>query len=155
MPTFLWARGLKKASYELGECGVEGVIVADLPNSEHWFFKNEGFSLPIVPFATPESTEEDIQKLSEFDKGFIYFVSVRGTTGASFNLGDETVKKTKKWLKKVAKIPVVLGFGISTSADAKKALELADGFVVGTRAVEALAKGLDIFEAWCQELLNT
>ena len=149
----LWARGLERVSEEFAECGVKGVIVADLPNEEHWFFKEQGFFLPLIPFATPESSFEDLDRLSETKEGFIYFVSVRGTTGGRFSLDEETKEKLS-YLRKRAKVPVVIGFGISGAEDVKSALELADGFVVGTKAVAVLEKGIDSFRNWCKSLLS-
>ncbi len=147
----LWAMGLEKASKELEKVGVEGVIVADLPNSEHGFFKSNGFSLPLISFATPESRRKDIKELEKVNEGFIYFVSVRGTTGGRFNPDEETKEKILH-LKNHCKVPVVLGFGISTKEDAEEALKLAHGFVIGTEAVRRLSSGIKDFESWCFEI---
>ncbi len=147
----LWAVGLGRASRELEEAGVEGVIVADLPNSEHSFFKSNGFLLPLISFATPESRESDMEMLKEINEGFIYFVSVRGTTGGRFNPDEETKEKIF-YLKNHCKVPVVLGFGISTKEDAEQALQLAHGFVIGTEAVKRLSSGIKDFESWCFEV---
>ncbi len=146
----LWARGLKNASLEMKNAGVKGVIVADLSNRERWFFKERGFELPIIPFATPESRPCDLEALNREDADFIYFISTRGTTGSGF-LDEDALEKLNH-LKSSSRSPVVLGFGISEAKHAARALEVADGFVVGTRAVMELEMGLESFESWCRSL---
>ncbi|NPA15385.1 MAG: tryptophan synthase subunit alpha [Deferribacteres bacterium] len=147
----LWAANPGRLSGVLKECGVKGCIVADLPNEEHPFFKRAGFELPLVSFATPESREEDLLKLAEVKEAFIYFVSVRGTTGGSFCLDADTQRKLL-FLKERAKVPVVLGFGIKSREDVEKALTLAHGFVIGTKAIELLSEDIKAFERWCREI---
>ncbi len=147
----LWAYGLERASYDLGRAGVRGVIVADLPNSFHWFLRERGFRLPIIPFATPESREKDIEPVAGVDADFLYFVSVRGTTGSGFALDSELESKLS-FVRSVVGKPVVLGFGISECEHVKAALKVADGFVIGTRAVKELERGVEFFESWCKSL---
>ncbi len=147
----IWSLGPKKVSERLEKCGVKGCIIADLPNEEHSFFRNTGFSLPIVKFATPESRDDDLVKLIEVEEGFIYFVSVRGTTGGSFHIDHDTERKLL-FLKEKAKVPVILGFGIRNKKDVERALSLAHGFVIGTKAVEILEKGVNAFKSWCEEI---
>ncbi len=147
----LLARGLERVSREMRDAGVRGVIVADLPNREQWFFRERGFELPIIPFATPESRRQDIEMIADLDADFVYFVSVRGTTGSGFRLEREVVEKIG-FLREICKKPVVLGFGISEPEHVRAALKVADGFVIGTRAVRELDRGLDFFESWCNSL---
>ncbi len=147
----LWAKGLSLASKMLEGAGVKGAIVADLPNTEHGLFLDGGFELPIVPFATPETREKDLKAIEDASGDFVYFVSVRGTTGGAFGLDEETERKIEMVRKRCGK-PVVIGFGISTSEHVKRALSVADGFVIGTRAVSELTKGLNNFESWCRSL---
>ncbi len=148
----IWAYRPEKACQDLRKCNIKGCIIADLPNNEREFFTHRGFELPIIGFATPESTYSDLERLADIQhQGFIYFISIRGITGQRFQLDKETKEKLN-FLKKMAKVPVILGFGIKSAEDIKEALKYADGFVIGTKAVEMLGKGLDTFKNWCKSL---
>ncbi len=137
----------------LAEVGFDGLIIADLPNRMHWFFRNLGITLPIVHFATPESRYEELEGLKSVDSGFIYYVSVRGITGARLELDGETKEKLL-YLKGKTRVPVILGFGIRDRTTAEIALNYADGFVVGTEAVRRLEEGLDSFRELLKELVD-
>ena len=127
--------GLKEFSSKYNSL-IDGVIVADLPNRHHEFFYDKGFEIPIIPFVTPESRQEDIEKLKDNKADFIYFVGVRGVTGSSVNfLSDELIDKVNV-VKKITGKKVVFGFGIKTKEDVKKVLTYSDGFVIGTQAVK-------------------
>ncbi|MGB9668296.1 MAG: tryptophan synthase subunit alpha [Thermosulfidibacteraceae bacterium] len=147
------SRNVFNLNRTLKDIGIEGVIVADLPNRMHWFLRKMGLDVPIVHFATPESRFWELDELKRVERGFIYFISIRGITGSSMNLDEETKEKLN-YLKGKTKVPVVLGFGVKKLDDAKVALALADGYVVGTEAVRRLEEGLDSFEGLLKELVD-
>ena len=114
---------------------IEGIIIPDLPNRMSGFFRHAGMRIPIVPFATLETRKEDLAALNESESPFIYFVGVRGTTGSSSNIDSSEISEKLHEIRTLTRKPIILGFGIKTRADADKALEMADGFVIGTEAV--------------------
>ena len=114
---------------------LDGVIIADLPNRMAPRFERMGLTVPVVPFATLETREEDIELISRSDSEIIYFVGLRGTTGSSGNLKSDEAASKIEMLKRGSSKKIVIGFGIKTRADAETALSLGDGFVVGTEAV--------------------
>jgi tryptophan synthase alpha chain len=121
---------------------VQGVIVPDIPRLESAAFR-ESFSangIEFIQFATPENRKEQITEVAEDAEGFLYFVSIRGTTGSSLTL-DEDTKEKIALARNASAVPVVLGFGIRDAATANLALENADGFIIGTRIVELLNNG--------------
>jgi tryptophan synthase alpha chain len=127
--------GLREFSQKYGKL-INGVIVADLPNRMHGFFYDNGFDIPIIPFVTPESRDEDIEELKGSKADFIYFVGVRGVTGSEVNFLDEELVEKVQFVKKVTNKNVVFGFGIKTKKDTEKVMTYADGFVIGTEAVK-------------------
>lgn len=133
--------------------GIKGLIIADLPNRMHGFFREMGITLPIVNFATPESPYEELERLKSIKEGFIYFVSVRGITGTNLNLDKETLDKIS-YLKGKTCIPVVLGFGVKSRREVEIAIKIADGYVIGTEAVRKLEEGIRSFESFVMDLVD-
>jgi tryptophan synthase alpha chain len=127
--------GLREFSQKYGKL-INGVIVADLPNRMHGFFYDNGFDIPVIPFVTPESRDEDIEELKGSKADFIYFVGVRGVTGSNVNFLDDELVEKVKFVKKMTSEKVVFGFGIKTKNDTEKVMTYADGFVIGTEAVK-------------------
>ncbi len=121
--------------------GADGVILPDLPFDERWLFESEfrEKGIPLVRFVTPENSIEDINRIVHGAEGFIYFVSVRGTTGGVFDVNKDTLEKVS-YVRSIAGIDVILGFGIKTRDEMLRACRVADGVVVGTAAIESLKR---------------
>ncbi len=131
----IYSYGIKKFSERVKDF-LDGIIIADLPNRMRHSFTGSGFEVPIIPFATLETRDSDLEILKDSKGDFLYFVGIRGVTGSSANLkSDEIISKINA-LKKITDKKIIIGFGIKTNADARDACELADGFVVGTEAVK-------------------
>jgi tryptophan synthase alpha chain len=115
---------------------VQGIIIPDLPNRMAKLFYDNNFGIPIVPFATLETRESDIELMDSSRSEFIYFVGLRGITGAAADFGTGEFTGKVDLLRKKTSKKIVIGFGIKTAEDAEQALALGDGFVVGTEAVK-------------------
>ena len=114
---------------------LDGIIIPDLPNRMTGLFYDSGFAIPIVPFATLESRESDIDAMNASPSEIIYFIGVRGITGAQSDLAaPELIDKISMIRRRTGK-KIIIGFGIKTGADAMQACAVGDGFVVGTEAV--------------------
>ncbi|HOJ49731.1 MAG TPA: tryptophan synthase subunit alpha [Spirochaetota bacterium] len=131
----IYSYGIKKFSDEVKNY-IKGIIIADLPNRLHDFFYQRGLEIPIIPFITPESRESDIKEIIKYRPPFIYFIGIRGITGSKADLDNSEIIDKIKVIKKLTDIPVIIGFGIKGKKDAKKAISIADGFVIGTEAVK-------------------
>lgn len=114
---------------------VDGVIIADLPNKYHYFFREKGFDVPIIPFATSETSVKNLKNVL-INQDFIYFVGLKGVTGSKTNLKDPLIRDKINVIKKETEKKVVFGFGIKNAADAAEVMTFADGFVVGTEVVK-------------------
>lgn len=126
--------GIKEFSKRF-EDKLKGLIIADCPNNMQNFFYKKGLSIPIIPFITPESREEDLKFLEKSNANFVYCIGIRGITGAKIENNNENLKTLIKKVKTHTSKPIVLGFGIKTKNDTEFALSIADGFVIGTEAV--------------------
>lgn len=93
--------------------------------------------LDLIYLLAPTSTPERKKKASQASRGFIYFVSMTGVTGAK-NTVLESAEKDVRSIKKVSSLPVCVGFGISTPEQAKAMSRVSDGVIVGSAVVRAL-----------------
>ena len=113
-----------------------GLIIADCPNRFHKFFYKRGLKTPIIPFSTLETRESDLKYIKSSKADFVYFISIRGTTGGKVNLNSKDIFKKLKAIKRSTIKKVIFGFGIKAKSDIKKILKVADGFVIGTQTVK-------------------
>jgi len=124
--------------------GVDGLIIVDLPPEE-----DDELCLPamkaglnFIRLATPTTDDKRLPAVLANTSGFVYYVSITGITGAAAanatQVGDAVAR-----IKRHTKLPVCVGFGIRTPDAARDIARAADGAVVGTALVEALAKSLD------------
>jgi len=89
----------------------------------------------------PTSSKERIEMVSKASTGFIYYVSLTGTTGARKKLPKEIASSLRK-IKKMTKKPLCVGFGISKPAQVKRISRLADGVIVGSAIIKVVEKNI-------------
>ncbi len=119
--------------------GIDGLIIVDLPMEEDNEFYDLSFKnkLPLIRLVTPTTDEERLKKVLKNAHGFVYYVSVTGITGTkSASVSD--VKNKIKVIKKNTNLPVIAGFGIKNSVDAKKMRSISDGIVIGSSLVKKI-----------------
>ena len=142
----VYSMGIDNFAEKVGK--ISGIILADLPLREIGPFE-KGFKkhgINVIRFLTPESRDEDINRAVKSARDFIYFVSKRGTTGGAFALDEETREKIGR--VKASGKEVFVGFGIKDRQDVKLACEVADGAIIGTKAVMELEAGIDQFRRY-------
>ena len=140
--------GFEKFCADAAAVGIDGLILPDLP--EHEFeteygaiIKKQG--LDFIFLVTPETSEGRIRKLDELSSGFLYSVSSSSTTGSEKNMTD--VKNYLQKLKGLSlKNPVLVGFGIKDRATFEKACANANGAIIGTAYIKALAEAGNVGE---------
>ena len=119
--------------------GIDGLIIVDLPMEEDEEFYNLSYknNLPLIRLVTPTTDKERLKKILKNAYGFVYYVSVTGITGTkSASVID--VKNKIKAIKKITNLPVIAGFGIKNSVDAKKMSSISDGIVIGSSLVNKI-----------------
>lgn len=120
-------------------CGVNGVIIPDVPIDEYEGFFNKSFDgLEVILLATPTTPEERIKKIDKLSQGFLYYVSITGTTGKQILHKDKTINQLKKTSTLVKKNPLLVGFGISTPEDVKLFFPYCSGVIVGSAIIKSL-----------------
>jgi tryptophan synthase alpha chain len=119
--------------------GVSGVIVPDLPVEESRLLRAAARpgGLAVVCLAAPTSPPERLARIAQASTGFIYYVSVTGTTGARAALPADLVRGVRR-LKRLTRLPVCVGFGISTPAQAARVARVADGVIIGSALIQAI-----------------
>jgi tryptophan synthase alpha chain len=122
--------------------GAAGVIVPDLPHDEAAPLRArcDSLGLALVPLAAPTSSPERLAEIGADARGFVYTVSLTGTTGERQELPPE-LEDTVARVRAAADVPVAVGFGISTPEQARAVGDLADGVIVGSRLVRAAGEG--------------
>ena len=133
--------GLAKFSAAAKDAGLDGALITDLPVEEAAPYLREMRSreLATVFLAAPTSTDQRLKRIAEACTGFVYAVSRTGVTGARKQLTDDG-KKLVRRLRKFTKLPVAVGFGISTAEQFAAVGEFADAAVVGSAIVEMIER---------------
>jgi tryptophan synthase alpha chain len=135
----VYAPGVEAFVERLQRTGASGLIVPDLPLEEAAEVRRacDGCGLALVPLVAPTTTPERLERIGELARGFLYAVSVVGTTGERRTL-DERHAEVVERARAATDVPVALGFGIATPEQAAEAAAAgADGVIVGTRLVRA------------------
>lgn len=136
------AFGKERFVKECIEAGVDGIIVPDLPYEEQTIIAPllQEVNIALIPLVTVTSPNERIQKITSEAKGFVYAVTVAGVTGVRRDFEQELHAYLQK-VKEHVHLPVVAGFGISTTNQIEDLLHTCDGVVVGSRVIELLQEG--------------
>jgi tryptophan synthase alpha chain len=141
----IYARGPERFAAMLAERGVSGLIVPDLPleESEAILSACDAHGVDLVPLVAPTSPDTRLDRIGRIARGFVYTVSVTGTTGERAAQSTDTQALLAR-VKRHSPVPVALGFGISNGAQAAAAADAgADGVIVGSRLVRAVAEAAE------------
>ncbi|PHQ71615.1 MAG: tryptophan synthase subunit alpha [Sneathiella sp.] len=144
----IYAYGVDTFLVDAKAAGIDGLIVVDLPSEEDSELCIPALKagLNFIRLATPTTDDQRLPRVLANSSGFLYYVSIAGTTGAAApSPVDVEVALTR--IRKTAKLPIAVGFGIRTGAQAAEIAKIADGAVVGTALVEQIALGNDDADA--------
>jgi tryptophan synthase alpha chain len=134
--------GLKKFLDDAVNCGVKGLIVPDVPLEEYnSFFVEPQKEIDIVLLTTPTSSDERIKEIDMKSEGFVYCVSLVGTTGVRSDFESGTTENLKRTYSLMNKNKMMIGFGISKPANIKSFVPYCDGVIVGSRVMKSLLDG--------------
>ena len=134
--------GVSRAVRQLHQSGFDGLIVPDLPPEEGrmwepWFRR---YNLSLVYLAAPTTTDERMREIVKRSSGFVYYVSLRGVTGARNSVPTDLERKLRS-MKRLTHKPILVGFGVSNETQARRIARVADGIIVGSAIVERLREG--------------
>jgi tryptophan synthase alpha chain len=141
----LLAFGLEQLPRAAAAAGVSGFIVPDLPfeESDDLKFALDGEGLALVQMVTPVTPPARLEMLCDSAQGFVYAVTMTGTTGKSAEVPDSVLDYMDR-VKRCSRVPVCAGFGIRSRAQVERFASHVDGVVVGSALVEALERGSDV-----------
>ncbi|MCF8033039.1 MAG: tryptophan synthase subunit alpha [Desulfarculaceae bacterium] len=130
------AMGCQEFARRAADAGVSGVIIPDIPPEEagEWLAACDQHGLAPVFMAAPGTPPERLQRIMQAGKGFLYYVSMDGVTGSDLELGRERLAAMQK-VRAASSLPVAVGFGVATPAQAAALAPVADGVVVGSALV--------------------
>ncbi len=136
------AMGTEKFAAAAKAAGVDGVIVVDYPPEECLDFsalmkKND---IDPVFLLAPTSTKKRINEVARSGSGYLYYVSLRGVTGAA-NIDLSDVASHIPQIRKATKLPIGVGFGIRDAESAKRVAQTADAVVIGSRIIQEIEAG--------------
>jgi tryptophan synthase alpha chain len=131
------AYGYERFIRDAAEAGIDGVLLVDMPPEESDIFLRHAtvHGLNVIFLLTPTSDASRIDTVNKLGRGFIYYVTVTGVTGARQAVSDSLTRELATIKEKVT-LPIMAGFGISTPEQAASVASLADGVVVGSAIVK-------------------
>ena len=129
--------GFDKFHREAEAAGIDGLLILDLPPDEEIDFKSDAlFHIRLVAPTTPK---ERLKKICAQARGFIYYVSREGVTGARSDMASSLAERVAQ-IRDVTSLPIAVGFGISNVDQAREAARLADAVVIGSAIVREIAQ---------------
>jgi tryptophan synthase alpha chain len=135
------AKGYAATAASAREAGVDGFIVVDMPPEEaaelHGCLRGQG--LDLIFLLAPTSDEARIRSVCELASGFVYYVSLKGVTGAG-HLDSDAVARKVAQIKTITDLPVGVGFGIRDAASAARISRVSDAVVVGSALVSRVCE---------------
>jgi tryptophan synthase alpha chain len=133
--------GVERFAEDAAAAGVDGVLFTDVPVEELGRFRPALTRSGLAPIllVTPTSTKDRVKAASRAGEGFLYLVSRTGVTGAQRELENELAANVRL-VRKLSRLPVAVGFGISTPAQVATVAGLADGVVVGSAIVDRIER---------------
>jgi tryptophan synthase alpha chain len=136
----LLARGIDAVPRLLADHRVSGLIVPDLPAAEAAQLRAacDEAGVALVPLVAPTTPPDDVRLIAQAARGFVYMVSVTGVTGERASLPPELGEVVER-VRADASVPVAVGFGVGTPEQAAAVGEIADGVIIGSRLVRAIA----------------
>lgn len=138
----IFAYGVERFAADCETSGVDGVIIPDLPLEEEELAapslsKHE---IALIRLAAPTSPRNRLEEIAKRTEGFLYAVTIKGTTGARSEY-EEGVTPYLEELKSLSSAPVLAGFGVSSPEQVKELGQHCDGVIVGSKIVQNLADG--------------
>lgn len=137
-------KGYDAFATQVQVAGVDGVLTVDLPPEEaqEYCAALTRVGLDTVFLVAPTSTPERIQKITAVSRGFVYYVALKGVTGAA-HLDVESVESKLEEIRRHSSLPIAVGFGIKDADSAARIARVADAVVVGSAVVACIARWAD------------
>jgi tryptophan synthase alpha chain len=131
----------EKFANSASESGVDGVLIVDMPPEEadDLHQKLQQKNIDLIFLVAPTTNQSRLEMINKVASGFIYFVSLKGVTGAG-NIDIHLVKTQLAIIKKTIQLPIAVGFGINDATTAQAVAQVSDGVIVGSAIVKLVAQ---------------
>lgn len=159
----IYVYGLDRFVEAAVKCGVDGVVVPDMPLEAGRDLRRYAaeLGLHVIGIAAPTTGTGRLEEISKYASGFIYYTSVTGVTGVRDSLRNELAAEVSR-VKKITDLPVLIGFGIGNKEQARQAALIFDGVIMGSALVklveqypsEILPEQLEQFVAQIKEAIS-
>lgn len=138
------AMGYEAFAQQASEAGVDGLLTVDMPpeESESLLQALKPHEIDPIFLLSPTTQPQRIEKIAAAGSGFLYYVSLKGVTGANV-LNVDDVERHVNAIKQVSALPIGVGFGIKTATDAGAVAQVADAVVVGSVLVKMIENNID------------
>jgi tryptophan synthase alpha chain len=135
----IFAYGVKKFAHASSTAGVDGVLVVDLPYEEAKELRTytDAVGIDFISLIAPTTDKARLKKIAADATGFLYYISITGITGTAAPKIDNIETEVEK-VRKVTKLPIAVGFGISKPQQAREIGRFADGVVIGSAVVRMI-----------------
>lgn len=139
--SILYKNGCENFIRNAVRAGIDGATIPDLPveEAENIIETGKKEEFKIICFVAPTTTDNRMELIVKKSQGFLYYISIIGITGARNELSDD-IKKNIQNIKTKTNLPIAIGFGISTSEQARMAGKIADGVIVGSAIMREIDK---------------
>ncbi len=140
----IFAYGVKKFPLAAHRAGVDGILVVDLPYEEAGELRvfTDAAGIDFISLVAPTTDPERLNKIAAGATGFLYYISITGITGTAAPK-IENIKKEVGKIRKITKLPLAVGFGISKPQQAREIGRFADGVVIGSAVVRLIHENKD------------
>lgn len=135
----IFSYSVKKFAHDAAKAGIDGVLVVDLPPEEAHELRqySDAAGIYFISLIAPTTGPERLRQIADQATGFLYYVSITGITGtAAPKVAD--IKTAVNKIKKITKLPIAVGFGITKPEQAAEIAQCADGIVVGSAVVKMI-----------------
>lgn len=141
----VFAYGAQTFARDAAQAGADGLIIVDLPpeEDEELRLAAKSHGIAIIRLATPTSDDERLETIVNGADGFVYYVSITGVTGGQSIATAAALTKVQQ-IRQHTALPVAVGFGIKTPADAAAIAKVADAAVVGSSVVNSVAEFINL-----------
>jgi len=146
----LLSYGFEKFLKDAGQCGVDGLIIPDLPLEELETFKPDLLksSLDLIMLVSPSTPLKRLENIASNSHGFLYCISVNGVTGVrNSNYIDQKTQAFLQRVRTVAGPPIAVGFGLSRHDQLRELADYTDGYIIGSALIKSMEQADNIEEA--------
>lgn len=132
--------GYERFCHQAHEAGVDGLLLVDMPPEERSVVAQycDALGLDTVFLAAPTTVDERLESIAAATQGYLYYVSLKGITGSG-SLDLSEVEQRVNHIRSLTDVPIMVGFGVKTGEQARAIGSVADGVIVGSVLVQAMA----------------